>query len=74
MRPATAEELVPARGDWVEHRQFGLCRVDRESEDGGLWIRLPSGVHKSIRLDVMEVLPPKMDGDKRIFPVRPRRK
>jgi hypothetical protein len=66
--------LEPKKGDWVEHRQFGLCRVDGEDADGALILRLPNAQRKHIRLDVMEVLPPRHDGDRRIFPLRPRAK
>ncbi len=64
--------LEPKKGDWVEHRQFGLCRVDGEDAEGALVIRLPNAQRKHIRLDVMDVLPPRQDGDRRIFPLRPR--
>lgn len=68
------DEPIPEVGDYVDHRQFGLCRVDGESGDDGLIIRQPSGVRKVIRLEVMQVLPPRMEGDKRIYPVRPRKR
>lgn len=64
--------LEPKKGDWVEHRQFGLCRVDGEDAEGALVLRLPNAQRKHIRLDVLEVLPPRHDGDRRIFPLRPR--
>lgn len=70
--PLTTE--TPERGDHVEHRQFGLCRVDGEDAHGGLVIRLPSGRRKTINLDYLEVLPPRTGADGRIFPLRPRRK
>lgn len=66
--------LEPKKGDWVEHRQFGLCRIDGEDAEGAIIIRLPSGMRKHIKLDVLEVLPPRHDGDRRIFPLRPRTK
>ena len=65
-------EPIPQIGDWVEHKQFGLCRVDAEDEDGGLVIRLPSGVRKTISLDYLRVLPPRQDGERRIYPLEPR--
>lgn len=68
------KELLPEKGDYVQHRQFGLCRVDREDGDGSLVIRLPSGVRKTIRLDFMEVGAPRQEGHKRVFPIRPRRR
>ena len=67
-------EFVPAKGDWIDHRQFGLCRVDGDDEDGGLRIRLPSGIRKVIKLDVLEVLSPRLEGERKIFPLRPRRR
>lgn len=72
-QPAFLDEPVVGKGDWVDHRQFGVCRVDREDEDGGLVIRLPNGRRKTIKLDFMEVEEPRIDGDRRIYPIRPRR-
>lgn len=66
------ESREPQKGDFVEHRQFGLCRVEGEDPDGGTRVRLPSGARKVLRLDVMEVLPPRREADRTIFPVRPR--
>lgn len=68
------EEHYPEKGDWVDHKQFGLCRVDGEDSEGSLLIRLPSGVRKPIKLDYLEVLPPHWDGERRIFPLRPKNK
>jgi predicted DNA-binding protein with PD1-like motif len=68
------EELLPQKGDWVDHRQFGVCRVEREDEDGGLVIRLPSGVRKVIKLDYMEVGRPRAEPNRRVFPLRPRKR
>jgi uncharacterized protein len=71
---ALLDEPLPERGDWVDHKVFGLCRVDGEDAEGSLIIRLPSGARKPIRLDFLEVLPPRHEGDRRIFPLRPRQK
>ncbi len=68
------DEPVPQKGEWIDHRQFGLCRIDREDEEGGLVIRLPSGVRKTIKLDFMEVGQPRQEGNKTVYPVRPRRR
>lgn len=68
------DEPVPQKGDFVDHRQFGLCKIDGEDEDGGLKIRLPSGVRKVIKLDFLEVLPPRHEGDRKVFPLRPRKR
>lgn len=68
------DEPHPKKGDWIEHRQFGLCRIDNESVDGGLLIRMPSGTRKVVHLEYLEVLPPRFEGERRIFSVRPRRR
>jgi predicted DNA-binding protein with PD1-like motif len=68
------EEPVLQKGDWIEHRQFGLCRVDGEDAEGALIIKLPSGMRKHIKLDFMEVLPPRHDGERRIYPLRPKKR
>lgn len=68
------DEPMPVAGDWVDHRQFGLCRVDRALPDGELMIKLETGRRKEIRLDYLEVLPPRMDGARRIYPLRPRKR
>jgi predicted DNA-binding protein with PD1-like motif len=64
----------PERGDWVDHKQFGLCRVENLAEDGGLLIRLETGRRKLIKLDFLDVLPPREDGNKKIYPLRPKRR
>lgn len=71
---AEGEEPIPKKGDWVDHRQFGLCRVDGENVDGGLLIRLPSGMRKVVHLETLEALPPRYEGDRRIYPLRPRKR
>jgi predicted DNA-binding protein with PD1-like motif len=69
-----ADEPVLEPGDWVAHKQFGLCRVDGEDAEGALVIRLPSGVRKSIRLDFLRVLPAHEQDGRRVFPLEPRRR
>lgn len=68
------DEPVLQKGDWVEHRQFGLCRVDGEDAEGAIIIKLPSGMRKHIKLDFLEVLTPRQDGERRIYPLRPRKR
>jgi predicted DNA-binding protein with PD1-like motif len=70
--PEANESSDPQRGDFVEHRQFGLCRVEGDDPDGGTRIRLPSGARKTLRLDVMEVLPPRREAGRVVYPIRPR--
>ena len=64
----------PERGDWVDHKQFGLCRVENLAEDGGLLIRLETGRRKLIKLDFLDVLEPREDGGRKIYPLRPKRR
>lgn len=70
----SADDLHPKKGDWIEHRQFGICRIDGEDVDGGALIRLPNAVRKVIKLDFFEILPPRFEGDRKIFPLRPRKR
>ena len=73
--PDLDDEPVPAKGDWISHQQFGLCEVLGEDPDGAMLIRLPSGAHKSIRLDYLRVLPARTGDDGRtVFPLEPRRR
>jgi predicted DNA-binding protein with PD1-like motif len=67
-------EPIPEQGDYVEHQVFGLCRVEGEDAEGGIIIRLPSGVRKHINLDVLEVRPGRVESDRIVYPVRPRRR
>lgn len=64
----------PERGDYIEHERFGLCKIEGLTGDGVCMIKLPNARRKKIKLDAMLVLPPRRDGDRRVFPVRPRRK
>jgi predicted DNA-binding protein with PD1-like motif len=68
------DEPILAQGDWVAHKQFGLCHVDGEDSEGAVIIRLPSGVRKVIRLDFLRVLPCHVQDDRRIFPLEQRKK
>lgn len=73
-QPAAAEEYKPEKGDWIEHAKFGLCKIDGLSADGVCIIKLPDARRKKIKIDAMQVLAPRRDGDRRVFPVRPKAK
>ena len=74
-RAEPAPEVArPARGDWIEHQKFGLCKIEGLSADSVCIIKLQNGTRKKIKLDAMSVLPPRDDGDRRIFAVKPKRK
>ena len=69
------EEPLIEAGELVDHRQFGLCLVERVNDDGGLMIKLPNGRRRLIRLDVLEVQEPTEDAEGRlVYPLRPKRK
>jgi hypothetical protein len=67
------DEHYPEKGDWVDHARFGLCRVDGETPDGGLLIKLPSGARKTIKLDYLVVGEPRDENGTRVFPVGPKK-
>ncbi|MCC7538418.1 MAG: DUF296 domain-containing protein [Deltaproteobacteria bacterium] len=70
------EDPIPEPGDYLEHPQFGLCSVEGEDDGGGIFIRIPSGARKSIKLDLLHVLPAVTDeqGRRVLKIVGPRRK
>jgi len=72
-RPAPSDDS-PKRGDYVEHRQFGLCKVEGVDPEGALIIRLTSGIRKTIHMDPFELVPPRFEGDRRIIALRPRKR
>ncbi|MBT8468043.1 MAG: DUF296 domain-containing protein [Myxococcales bacterium] len=68
------EQSPPERGDWIEHARFGLCQIEGMTGDGVCFIKLPNARRKKIKIDAMQVLAPRYDGARKIFPVRPREK
>ena len=64
---------TPRAGDYIDHEQFGLCRIDRLIDDGGAFIRLPTGRRKQIKLTFFEILEPRRDGKRAIYPLRPKK-
>jgi predicted DNA-binding protein with PD1-like motif len=73
-QPAPREEYKPEKGDWIEHAKFGLCKIEGLSGDGVCIIKLPDARRKKIKIDVLQVLAPRSDGGRRVFPVRGKRK
>jgi predicted DNA-binding protein with PD1-like motif len=69
-----AEVPKPVRGDWIEHAKFGLCKIEGLTGDSVCIIKLPNGTRKKIKLDAMLVFAPREDGERKIFPVKPKRK
>lgn len=70
----TSFEEAPQKGDWIEHAKFGLCKIEGLSGDGVCIIKLPDARRKKIKLDALRVLSPRMEGERRVFPVRGRGK
>ncbi|MEM6960051.1 MAG: hypothetical protein AAF645_30515, partial [Myxococcota bacterium] len=66
-------EPIPETGDFVDHKQFGICKVVRSLDDA-LVIKLASGRTKQIKLTVLEVLPAREDTNRVIYPLRPRKR
>jgi hypothetical protein len=69
-QPAALEEYKPEKGDWIEHVKFGLCKIEGLSGDGVCIIKLPDARRKKIKIDALQVLAPRSDGGRRVFPVR----
>lgn len=61
-------------GDYLEHPRFGKCRILAAHEDDKVTIRLDNGKHVDLSLSVLRVLPPKMQGSRKVFPVELRRR
>lgn len=57
------------RGDWVEHKQFGLCKVER-IDDSGVLVKMHNATRKLLQLSVFDVIGPRQDGDRRVFALR----
>ena len=72
--PGEEVEYRPEKGDWIEHAKFGLCKIEGLTGEGVCIIKLDGGRRKKIKLDALRVLAPRLDDQRRIFPVRPRRK
>lgn len=68
--PSSKAGALPKRGDYIEHRVFGVCRVDQMQGDGVMVIRLETGRRKQLKVDALEFLPPETRGRRTIYPVR----
>jgi predicted DNA-binding protein with PD1-like motif len=73
-QPAAPQEHKPEKGDWIDHAKFGLCKIEGLSGDGVCFIKLPDARRKKIKIDALRVLAPRIDGERKIFPVRPKGK
>ena len=71
-RPVVDEEQRPEKGDWIEHPKFGLCKIEGLSGEGVCIIRMSDARRKKIKIDAMQVLAPRQDGERRVFPVQPK--
>ena len=66
------DEPIPEVGEFLDHKQFGICKIERMDDDGGVLLRMPDKRKKLIKLDVLQVLEPRIEGNRIIYPVRPR--
>jgi hypothetical protein len=66
------DEPIPEVGEYLDHRQFGICKIEQMNDDGGVMLRMPDKRKKLIKLDVLQVLEPRIEGNRIIYPVRPR--
>jgi len=73
-REDIVQEPIPEEGDFVHHRQFGVCEVLGFDEEGGMSLRLANGRRRRVILDVFRVLEPRIEDDKIIYPLQPRRR
>ena len=74
-QPAEAAPTArPEKGDWLDHAKFGLCKIEGLSGEGVCIIKLPNATRKKIKLEAMQVLAPREDDGRQIFPVRPKGK
>jgi predicted DNA-binding protein with PD1-like motif len=71
--PTKGGGLVPARGEFIDHKVFGVCRVEAVKPDGTMIIKLETGRRKQLKLDALEILEPKTGGSRVIYPVQMRR-
>ena len=72
--PTARPEYKPEKGDWIEHAKFGLCKIEGLTGDGVCIIKLPDARRKKIKIDALQVLAPRSDAERRVFPVRPKPK
>ncbi|NOY92163.1 MAG: DUF296 domain-containing protein [Deltaproteobacteria bacterium] len=68
------DPLTPSIGDWVRHPKFGLCKIERRTGDDSVSIKLPSARRKTIKLSFLQVGEPRMEGERYVFPLTPRKK
>jgi predicted DNA-binding protein with PD1-like motif len=66
------EDPIPERGSYLDHPQLGRCFVIDEDGNGDIVIRLPSGGHRTLKLELMRVEGPEQDEDDLVYQVRPK--
>jgi len=58
----------------VRHPKFGLCKIERRTGEDSVSIKLPSARRTTLKLSFLEVGEPRMEGERYVFPLEPRRK
>ncbi|MDH3202352.1 MAG: DUF296 domain-containing protein [Myxococcales bacterium] len=74
VEPGEGRETTPVRGEWLDHPKFGVCEIEGLSGDGVCIIKLPNARRKKIQIGALQVLAPRQDGARKVFPVRPKPK
>ena len=73
-RSSFVDQPLPEVGDFVHHKQFGVCEVRSIDDEGALVIRTKQGRRRRLVLDVFDVLEGRIEDDKVIYPLRPRKR
>lgn len=73
-RDPFVDQPLPEVGDFVHHKQFGVCEVRSIDDEGALVIRTHEGRRRRLVLDVFDVLEARIEDDKIIYPIRPRKR
>lgn len=73
-RGSFVDQPLPDVGDYVDHKQFGVCEVRSIDDEGALVIRTKQGRRRRLVLDVFDVLEGRIEDDKIIYPIRPRKR
>jgi predicted DNA-binding protein with PD1-like motif len=68
------ERLEPEPGDFLEHPSFGIVEFEGEEESGRVRIKLASGSHREIMLDVFDIVAREPRNGKPLYALRPRRR
>ena len=72
-RGSFVDQPLPERGDFIDHKQFGVCEVTSIDDEGAMVVKTSQGRRRRLVLDVFDVLEARIEDDRIIYPIRPRR-